>query len=76
MFGNRTEPVPVKELYSLFADARQSAIQSFQVQRQIRERYEEYETFLDKLQNFILDQEDKLRRINEDLAADYNQEVA
>jgi hypothetical protein len=67
-FANRKEPVEANELFKFFASARDTAINEFVVIGEIREKYEQYDDYLDKLQSYINDQEDKLTEINESLA--------
>ncbi len=48
-FGNRKEPVNTKELYELFANARDIAIDEFIVNGEIRDKFPRYEEYLEKL---------------------------
>lgn len=67
-FAQRKDPVEADELFKFFADSRDKAINEFTINGEIREKYQEYDDYLDKLQNYINDQEDKLTEINESLA--------
>ena len=69
MFLNRdNSPVDSIELFSMFKRAREIGMQEFKVMNQIRDKFQNYGDYLEKLQKYINDQEQTLIEINENIA--------
>lgn len=66
--GVEKEPIETAVLFSYFTAARDKAMDEFNIIGEIREKYTNYPDYVDRLQNFINEQEDKLIEINENLA--------
>lgn len=66
--GKDNEPVETALLFEFFTQARDRAMDEFNIIGEIRDKYSNYPDFVDKLQNYINDQEDKIIEINENLA--------
>lgn len=69
--GRDNSPVDSLELFVMFKQARDAAIKDFRVQPEVREKYANYSDYIDRLQNFINQQEDTLVDINENIAKQY-----
>ena len=69
MFSGRdSSPVDSLELFSMFKQARDVAISDFRVPASVREKFAGYNEYVDRLQNYINQQEDTLVEINENIA--------
>ena len=67
-FINRSEPFDVPTLFQILKNSRDVAIDDFAIVGEVREKYRNYEDFLNRLQTFINTQEAKIIDINENLA--------
>ena len=66
--GNENEPIETALLFEYFTQARDRAMDEFNIIGEIRDKYSNYPDFVDKLQNYINEQEDSIIDINENLA--------
>ena len=66
--GRDNSPVDAAELFAMFKRARDGGVQEFRVQPEVRAKYSEYNNFVDRLQNYINQQEDTLIEINENIS--------
>ena len=66
--GRDNSPVDSAELFVMFKRARDAGISEFRIQPEVRAKYADYPNFLDKLQNYINQQEDTLIEINENIS--------
>jgi len=69
MFSGRdNSPVESLELFGMFKQARDRSMDAFRIQPGIREKFANYTDYVDKLQNYINQQEDTLIEINENIS--------
>lgn len=66
--GRDNSPVDSIELFAMFKRARDVGIQEFRVPSEVRSRHADYSKYVDRLQNYINQQEDTLIEINENIA--------
>ena len=67
-FSNRHEPFETKELFRILKEARDQAIEEFVISGDIRDKFERYDDFLARLQDFMNAREDRIIEINDNLA--------
>ena len=69
MFSGRdNSPVESQELFNMFKQARSQGMKDFRVQAEVRDKFVNYPDYVDKLQNYINQQEDALIDINENIS--------
>lgn len=66
--GRDNSPVESAELFAMFKRARDNGVEEFKVQAEVRSKYADYSNFVDRLQNYINQQEDTLIEINENIS--------
>jgi hypothetical protein len=67
-FTNRNEPFDVKQLFDILKEIRDNAIDEFAIIGEVREKYKNYDDYLNRIQAYVNKQEETIIQINENLA--------
>ena len=67
-FAQREEPFEVPQLFEILKESRDSAIDQFDVIGEVREKYANYDQYVNRVQQYINEQEGKIIAINENKA--------
>lgn len=73
--GRDNSPVDAAELFMMFKRARDTGMQEFRVLPEVRNKYADYSNYVDRLQNYVNQQEDTLIEINENISKMYTNKV-
>ncbi len=65
----------MEDLFQILKGIRDNAINDFTIVGEVREKYKDYDQYLENLQEYINDQESKIIEINENLALEHNEQV-
>ena len=67
-FTDRNEPFEIPKLFEILKTIRDNAIDEFAIIGEVREKYKDYDDYLNRIQVYINKQEETIIQINENLA--------
>lgn len=67
-FTDRNEPFEIPQLFEILKNIRDGSIDEFAIIGEVREKYRDYDDYLNRIQTYINDQEKTIVQINESLA--------
>ena len=67
-FLNRTEPFESQILFRTLKIIRDTSIEEFALSAEIRERFKDYDEYLNRIESYIAKQEETIIQVNENLA--------
>ena len=70
-FMNRADPFDIETLFSTLKVIKDKAIDEFALPAEVREKYKDYDEYLNKLETYISKQEETIINVNETLAEKY-----